>query len=86
VTLRPHRAGLVLAIFLGGWHLFWAALVAAGWAQPLINFVLWLHFIRPVYVVESFDVGIASLLVGITAGIGYALGWGFAVLWNKLHA
>jgi len=84
--LRPHRAGLVLAIFLGGWHLFWAALVAAGWAQPLINFVLWLHFIRPVYVVESFDVGIASLLVGITAGIGYALGWGFAVLWNKLHA
>lgn len=86
MTLRPHRAGLVLAIFLGGWHLFWAALVAAGWAQPLINFVLWLHFIRPVYVVESFDVGIASLLVGITAGIGYALGWGFAVLWNKLHA
>ena len=84
--MRPHRAGLVLAIFLGGWHLFWAALVAAGWAQPLINFVLWLHFIRPVYVVESFDVGIASLLVGITAGIGYALGWGFAVLWNKLHA
>ncbi len=85
LTIRPHRAALVLAILLGSWHLVWAALVAAGWAQPLIDFIFWIHFIRPVYVVEKFDVGIALLLIGVTAAIGYVVGGCFAILWNKLH-
>ena len=85
MTKRPNNVGLVFAILLGGWHFLWAALVAAGWAQPLINFIFWLHFIRPVYVIERFDIGIAFLLVAVTAAIGYAMGWSMAMLWNKLH-
>lgn len=84
-TIRPHMAALIVAILLGGWHLLWSVLVAVGWAQPLIDFIFWLHFIRPVYVVERFNIGIALLLIGITATIGYAIGWSFAMLWNKLH-
>ena len=85
MTIRPNSAALVLAMLLGSWHLLWAALVAAGWAQPLIDFIFWIHFIRPVYVVEKFNVGTALLLIGVTAAIGYVVGWCFAVLWNKLH-
>jgi len=85
VTIRPDRTALILAILLGSWHLVWALLVAAGWAQPLIDFIFWIHFIQPVYAIQKFNIGIALLLIGITAAIGYVIGWIFAVLWNKLH-
>ena len=84
-TLNPYKAALIIAVLLGGWHSVWALLVAVGWAQPLIDFLFWIHFIRPVYVIERFNVGIALLLIAVTAGIGYAAGWIFAVLWNRLH-
>ncbi len=85
MTIHPYRAALIVAILLGGWHLVWSILVAVGWAQPLIDFIFWIHFIRPVYVIERFNIGIALLLIAVTAGIGYAIGWIFAVLWNKLQ-
>jgi hypothetical protein len=34
---KSKQGGLVVAILLGGRHLLWSVLVAAGWAQPLIN-------------------------------------------------
>jgi hypothetical protein len=36
-------------------------------------------------VIERFNIGVALLLIAVTGGIGYAIGWSFAVLWNKLH-
>jgi hypothetical protein len=60
-------------------------LVACGWAQGLINFVFWLHFIQPIYVIGPFHAGIALLLIVVTAVIGYALGSILAVLWNWIH-
>jgi hypothetical protein len=83
--VNPHKAGLVLAALMAGWHLLWSLLVAGGWAQALIDFIFWLHFIKPVYVIEGFSVGTALLLVAMTATIGYSMGWGFGVLWNKRH-
>jgi len=84
-TLSPVKAGMVLATFLGAWHLLWALLVAVGWAQPVIDFVFWIHLIRPVYVIEPFHAAIAALLVVITAAIGFVVGYVFAALWNWLH-
>jgi hypothetical protein len=48
--------------------------VAVGWVQALIDFIFWLHFIKPVYVIEGFNVSTALLLVAVTATIGYAMG------------
>lgn len=83
--LNPNKTGLVLALFLGGWHALWAVLVATGWAQSLLNFVFWLHFIKPIYVIADFKIGTAVALIAITAALGYVIGLIAASLWNAIH-
>ena len=77
--------GLVLGLVLGTTHLLWALLVAAGVAQPVMDFIFRLHFIRPVYVIEPFSLVRALALVLLTAAIGYCIGVLFALLWNRFH-
>ena len=84
-TLSPNKTGLVFGTFLGAWHTIWAALVAVGWAQPIINFVFWMHMIKPVYVIGPFSFWIALMLIAVTATIGYVGGLVLAALWNRLN-
>ena len=79
------RTGLILGIVISGWHLCWSLLVAMGWAQPVINFVFWMHFITPIYVIEPFGFGRAILLLVVTAAVGFVFGSVFALAWNALH-
>ena len=79
------KAGVVLGIVLGGWHLCWSILVALGWAQPVINFVFWIHFIKPIYVIEPFEIGRMLILLVVTTAVGFAIGSAFAWIWNLLH-
>ena len=83
--ISPNKTGLVIAALLSGWHLAWAALVAVGWAQPLINFVFWAHMIQPVYVIGPFDPAAAGTLFLITFCMGYLFGFFGGGLWNRLH-
>lgn len=50
-----------------------------------MDFIFWLHFIKPVYVIGPFTIGIALLLIVITTTIGYVAGVVFGVLWNGFH-
>jgi hypothetical protein len=84
-AINPARTGAVLALLLGGMHALWSALVALGLAQPLIDFVFWMHFIKPVFVIEAFDVTRALILVAVTSAIGFAIGFVLALLWNSIH-
>jgi hypothetical protein len=79
------RTGVALAALLGGWHFVWSGLVALGLAQPLIDFIFRIHFIKPLYVIEPFAFARAVILVLITGGIGLASGSAFALIWNALH-
>jgi hypothetical protein len=83
--LNPNKTGLVLAALMGGWHLLWALLVAAGVAQACLNFVFWMHFLTPIYVVKAFQPGIAVVLIVVTAVLGYLIGCILAALWNWIH-
>jgi hypothetical protein len=85
LAINANKAGLILGLIIGGWHLVWSILVASGYAQIVLDFILWLHFIRPVYVVEPFALGRSAILLGVTATLGYLLGCIFAALWNRLR-
>jgi hypothetical protein len=53
-------------------------------AQPLMDFVLGMHFIKPIFVIEPFEPLRALGLVGITAAFGYLLGIVLGLIWNVL--
>jgi hypothetical protein len=79
------KAALALGLLAGGWHILWAILVALGFAKPLIDFILWIHFIKPIYEIEPFEIARAATLVVLTAGLGAIVGAAFAAVWNALH-
>jgi hypothetical protein len=83
--INVYKTGLVVGIVLGGWHLCWSALVAIGMAQRIADFIFWMHFIKPVYVIEPFEISRAILLVLVTAAIGFVVGAAGAWAWNVLH-
>ena len=84
-SINPNKAGLTVGALFGAWHLTWSLLVALGLAQPLIDFLFWIHFIKPVYVIEPFEIVRAVILIAVTASIGYIIGLVFALVWNRLH-
>lgn len=78
----PCRLGLAFAGLLALFHAGWAALVALGWAQPLIDWIFWLHFITPFYKIQPFEFGRAVMLVAFTGIVGYVMGWVLGWLWE----
>jgi hypothetical protein len=83
-TLPPVRAGLAFGAVISLWHMVWSVMVLFGWAQPILDFVFWIHFLTPVYVVGPFDAGRAGTLVALTFAFGFVLAWVFAQVWNWL--
>lgn len=84
-TLNATKVGLTLGLVIGLWHLTWAALVAAGWAQPAIDFIFRIHFIDLAVQIRPFDGTTAAMLVVLTGTIGFVVGFIFALVWNWLH-
>lgn len=84
-AIHPIKAGLALGAVLALIHTFWVLVVAAGLAQRWADFVFWMHFIQPVYIILPFNVGTAFMLVGMAAACGFVIGCVFAFLWNRLH-
>lgn len=83
--ISPVKAGAALGVLFGGVHVVWAVLVALGWAQPLLNFVLWAHMLVVPSLVKPFDFTAAVTLVIVTTVIGYVVGYCFALAFNRVH-
>lgn len=80
---NPFRLGIIVGLLLAIFHAFWAVLVVLGWAQPLMDFVFWAHFITPPWHIEAFTLGRACVLVGFTFLMGAAIGAMGGWLWNR---
>lgn len=85
MNAHAHRAGLVFAALLGGFHAGWALLVFLGVAQGLMDFVFWAHMIYVPYIVGPFEVKAALTLVALTGAIGYIMGVATQFVWSKVH-
>jgi hypothetical protein len=85
MTFSAPRLGLALGGLLAALHALWALLVALAWAQPLLDFIFWLHFVTPPYRVEPFEPGRAAVLIAVTGAAGFAGGAGFALIWNRVR-
>ncbi|HZS84060.1 MAG TPA: hypothetical protein VFA50_14395 [Stellaceae bacterium] len=84
--LSPHNTGVALGAVIGGWHLLWAIVAAAGWGQPLLDFVFWMHFMKPGFVIDSFSLVRAVVLIAVTAAGGYGFGYMGTAIWNRLRS
>ena len=82
--IGPTKAAVALGSVIGLWHLIWVTLVAVGWAKPVMDFVLNLHFIKLSYALAPFAAGTAAELVVLTFAVGAGFGFIFAVVWNWL--
>jgi hypothetical protein len=88
-AMRPintFKTGLATGAMLGLLHLMWAALVASGWGQAVLAFVLRLHMIHFDFTVGPFALATAAGLVGLTFSLGLLFGLVFALIWNALAA
>ena len=83
--MNSHKVGLVLGSFVAFIHFIWSLLVAFGWAQGLLNFILNLHSLSNPLTVMSFDLGRSIGLIIVTFIAGYVVGYVFSLFWKKLH-
>lgn len=84
--ISPAKTGVALGTVIGLWHLMWVALVGTGYAKPVMDFILRLHFIDLQYRLEPYAVTTAATLVALTFAIGTMFGVIFALVWNWLGA
>ncbi|MEK6850410.1 MAG: hypothetical protein AABX85_02455 [Nanoarchaeota archaeon] len=83
--LDRNKAGLALGLLFGLLHLGWAVLIALGWAGPLMDWILGLHFIKLSYALTAFNAGTALVLITVRFVVGYIGGWILACIWNSVN-
>jgi hypothetical protein len=82
--MTNHRAGLIGALLLGLWHAAWSGLVYKGWADGLLGWVFWMHFLTNPFVLDEFSGPRSVVLVLLASLSGYAAGWTVALLVHAL--
>lgn len=82
--IHPFRAGVAVGTVIALWHACWVVLIGLGWAKPVLDFVLRLHFIQLQYQLEPYAAVTAAMLIGVTFCVGMSVGVVFALVWNSL--
>jgi len=83
--ITKNTGGLILGLFLGGFHLLWSLMVALGWAQSILNWIYSMHFLNNPFTVAPFNVVTALMLVAFTFVVGYVMGFVLTLLWETMH-
>ena len=85
MKLKESSTALVVGTFAAVVHATWSLMVFVGFAQTYLDWVLGLHFLDNPLTVQPFSFINAAILIGFTFVAGYAVGWIFATIWNRLH-
>lgn len=80
--LNKSRVALFFGAIFGFVHLVWAILVATGFGQILLGWIMNLHFIDMTFTVLKFDFVKMLELVALTFLVGLVGGYILASLWN----
>jgi len=83
MQIDKNKTGLTFGFLIGSFHLAWSVLVALGFAQILINFILKVHMISMPITILPFNIVHAITLIIVTFVVGYVFGWLMAFFWNK---
>ncbi|WP_062309854.1 hypothetical protein [Polynucleobacter sinensis] len=83
-SINSIDAALLLGMLFGVIHLSWLILVYLKYAQVFLDFIYWAHFIKPIFEVQSFDMGRALILLALTVSVGAVLGYVLSKLFNTL--
>ena len=82
--INPVKSALSVGGVIALYHAAWSGLVAAGWAKPVLDFILQLHFLSFNYDLMPFSLSFAAGLVALTFAVGALFGLVFAMIWNWL--
>jgi hypothetical protein len=82
--ISPAKTALAVGSVFAICHTMWVTLVGIGWAKPVMDFALRLHFIELQYSLAPIRVTTAEALIVVSFAIGAFLGSTFAIIWNWL--
>ncbi len=80
--INQNRVALFFGTVAALVHVVWSVLVAGGWAQGFVDWIMARHFVTGGYTVGAFDFGGSVFLVALTFVIGCIDGYILATLWN----
>ena len=76
--ISPTKTAVAVGTVVGLWHVIWVTLVGVGWAKPVLDFILRLHFIQLQFELAPYSATTAATLVILTFAIGAFFGLVFA--------
>ena len=84
--INKNKLGLVLGCFFAIVHFGWSLAIAIfpQGTERFVNWIISLHMITSLYLIISFNLLNAIVLVAAAFIIGYILGWIFGAGWNAI--
>ncbi|MDB5194846.1 MAG: hypothetical protein JWO84_30 [Parcubacteria group bacterium] len=83
--LNPKKTGLTLGLLFAAVHVIWSLIVAFGWGQAVIDFVMWAHMVHATHIVGPFDLAASLTVITLSFLIGFVVGAVFSKIWNQLN-
>ena len=85
MKLNVQKTALMFGTFAGLMHTIWSLLVALGFAQAYLNWMMGLHFLQNPFTIAPFNFTTAVALIAVTSALGYLVGFVFSTVWNRLN-
>ena len=83
--MNRKKVALGLGSFVAVFHVVWAILAGLGWLEPVMTWLMGLHFVSNPFQYQPFNLVTAVVLIVVYFILGYVFGWVFATVWNWVN-